>query len=59
MPELFDLWEVALGDAEHPDDLLVDGVEVADELPPLLLLPHDLREVISLLQNVVIRNGLK
>ena len=47
MPELFDLREVALGDAEHPDDLLVDGVEVADELPPLLLLPHDLRDVIN------------
>ena len=44
---MFDLWEVALGNAEHPDDLLVDGVEVADELPPLLLLPHDLRDVIS------------
>ena len=51
MPELFDLREVALGDAEHPDDLLVDGVEVADELPPLLLLPHDLRDVISLSYN--------
>ena len=53
MPELFDLREVALGDAEHPDDLLVDGVEVADELPPLLLLTHDLKNVISLSHNFV------
>ena len=45
VPELVDLRKVALGDAEHPHNLLVDGVEVADELPPLLLLPQDLRAI--------------